>query len=171
MKNMLRLNNKGVSEMVGYVILIVIALALSIIVYTYLKLYVPKEPPECQNEIHLIIQDYSCDLTSNLLNITFRNKGTFKVDAAFLRLGPDGKNKVDLNKNNGSNVYFAIYPDRVGLYPDNVTLKSYNISNIRQIYPSDNDFILEIQPAAINTQTRKLLACEGTGFTREISCS
>ncbi len=98
MRNLLLRDKKGVSEMVGYVLLIVIAVTLSALVYSFLRLYVPGESPKCQESINLIVKDYSC--SNGQLNITLQNKGLFTVDGAYVRFGEAGQKvkPLDLTK-------------------------------------------------------------------------
>jgi energy-converting hydrogenase Eha subunit A len=50
--------------MVGYVILIIIAIAVSILVYAFLKVWVPKDKPECLNDVTLIVEKKECVINS-----------------------------------------------------------------------------------------------------------
>src|SRR3989338_315360 len=81
---------KGVTELIAYVLLISLAIALSILVYNWLRFYVlPHEPKACPDGVSLIIQEYSC--VSGNINITVRNKGLFKIDGYLIKIN----NKVD----------------------------------------------------------------------------
>lgn len=92
-RNLLQLNKKGVSEMIGYVVLIAIAVSLSIAVFFYLKLYLPDERPECEVDIKLTIDSVSCVWNSptnpNFVNINLNvtNRGLFKVEGAYIKIG------------------------------------------------------------------------------------
>lgn len=101
---MLALNKKAESLMVGYVLLIAIAIALSSAVFFYLKLYVPEDKAECDVDIKLVIDSVSCvwnqasgPLFSNVkINVT--NKGLFNVEGAYIKIGDaDRVFKEDLN--------------------------------------------------------------------------
>ena len=81
--------------MVGYVILIAIAVALSTAVFFYLKLYLPEDKPECSQDIDLIIDSLSCSYvqvsggspTTSVVDIKLTNKGLFSVDSAYIKIG------------------------------------------------------------------------------------
>lgn len=81
--------------MVGYVILIAIAVALSTGVFFYLKLYLPEDKPECAQDIDLIIDSLNCSYlqiaggspTTSIVDIKFTNKGLFNVDSAYIKIG------------------------------------------------------------------------------------
>ena len=78
--------------MVGYVLLISIAIALSTAVFFYLKLYLPSDNPECDQDIKLSIDYASCTIDSgqntySIINLNITNRGLFKVDGAYIKIG------------------------------------------------------------------------------------
>ena len=74
-------DKRGISVMVGYVLLVTFAIIISVIVYNWMQSYVPQEDLECEDGVSLIIQEYTCDLDgSGRLNITLRNNGLFSLD-------------------------------------------------------------------------------------------
>ena len=87
-----RAGKRGVSEIVSYVLLIVIAISISALVYVWLKAYVPQEKNTCPDEVSLIIKDH-CFKTSNngevYINITLENKGTYTVDAVNIKVAKE----------------------------------------------------------------------------------
>src|SRR3989344_3734074 len=101
MNNLSLLNKKGVSVMVGYVLLIAIAVALSTAVFFYLKLYLPDERPECNVDVKLTIEELTCTLVGaqdSEIDIKIANKGLFNVDGAYIKIGdPDRAFKENLN--------------------------------------------------------------------------
>ena len=88
-RNLLRKNKKGVSLMVGYVLLIVIAVGLSVAVFSYLRLYLPKEEPKCYDDVSLTIEQASC--ANQLVDVTLRNRGLFNISGAHIRIGDPGR--------------------------------------------------------------------------------
>ncbi|MBM3233434.1 hypothetical protein FJZ18_04700, partial [Candidatus Pacearchaeota archaeon] len=118
MERLSRLGDKrGVSEIVGYVLLVLIAVTLSVGVYVYLKLQVPKENIKCENDATLVIDAASCKALSGInkeLTITLSNKGLYTVDAAYIRLGISGKKaKTWLNDPDKTNegYFYLTNPD------------------------------------------------------------
>ncbi|VVB79246.1 Uncharacterised protein [uncultured archaeon] len=79
---------KGVSEVVGYILLISIAVAMSVIVYAWLKSYVPKEPLECPGDISLMIKDINCT-ADGIIDMTLRNNGKFSIYAYTIKYAKD----------------------------------------------------------------------------------
>ncbi|HLF53627.1 MAG TPA: hypothetical protein VI544_00440 [Candidatus Nanoarchaeia archaeon] len=159
---MLLKNKKALSEIVGYTILIVIAISLSLMVYSFLRLYVPKEQPSCNEDIVLILQDYACSSAAKQLNITITNKGLFKATAAYVRLG-DESQKIRPQINNNS---FLLYgpENTLGLNPGESSQSSYQIENLAQ-----GNYNLEIQPVVI--QNKQLIVCEKAVIVQPIQCT
>jgi cysteine-rich repeat protein len=97
-------NKKAVSMMVSYTLLIIIAVAISIVVYSYLKLYLPSDRPECPADINLIIDDVVCIYdatvpTNTRIELTISNRGLFNVDSFFARVGVSGRKvRQQINK-------------------------------------------------------------------------
>ena len=78
------MNKKGVSIMIGYVLLISIAVVMGTIVYQTLKTYIPSDIPGCPDDTSLYIKSYSCDNT--WLNFTLKNNGKFDVAGYFVHV-------------------------------------------------------------------------------------
>lgn len=76
---------KGVSVMIGYVLLVSLAVIMGIIVFNYLKTFVWTEKLECPDGVSLYMGEYSCSLTSKQLNITLRNSGRFDIAGYFIK--------------------------------------------------------------------------------------
>jgi len=157
-------NKRAVSEMVSYVLLVVIAVGLSIAVYAYLKVLVPKDlKPECNEDIQLTIQDYSCKAnTTKSLSVTLYNKGLFRVNAVYLRLGTEGA-EVPLNVLRrlfnpplmpGESIWVPV-PDRASLEP---------------ILNGSGNYVLEVQAAA-NNEKGEFALCENSVITQTIYCN
>ena len=68
---------RGESTILGYVLLIVLAIGMAGAVYAYLKLYVPKEVPRCPEDVKLSIEEVSCE--GGWLSVTIGNRGLFNV--------------------------------------------------------------------------------------------
>ena len=90
-RNLLLQDKKGVSLMIGYVLLIIIAISLSIAVYAFLVLYLPSEEPGCPEDIKIIVNEVSCIWSSGdgkwQIEVSVTNKGLFGIDGIFIRVG------------------------------------------------------------------------------------
>lgn len=84
-------NKNAVSIMVAYVLLISITIALSVLIYNWLRFYVGEENiPECPDGVSIIIKSYECyvadDIGGGNLTVVLKNKGRFTVDGYTLRV-------------------------------------------------------------------------------------
>lgn len=88
---MFRKNKKGLSEIIGYVLLIVFAVSMSAIVYSFLRTKIPKQQEKCPADVSVEIISYN--LESGLLNLTIdlRNRGLFSINGISVRLKEGGK--------------------------------------------------------------------------------
>jgi hypothetical protein len=95
-KDLLLKDKKGVSLMIGYVLLIVIAISVSVGVFLYLKAYVPLDKAECPDSASLQIDSITCELDTVVIELT--NNGLFTLDGYDLRIGePNRIFKVLIN--------------------------------------------------------------------------
>lgn len=160
-------NKKGVSEVVGYVILIVIALTMSVFVYAYLKLYVPKEAPSCPSDISLSVQDYTCTSGPNgILNLTIKNKGLFKVYGAYVRFGPEDR-QVRPQINNDTS-FFLFQQGQDGLLPGNNIFRQYKLTTNA---PTPGKYMIEVQPAVLSTKRNLIVACTDAVIVLPVTCT
>ena len=75
-------NKKGVSIMVGYVLLVVFAIILSVIAYQWIKTYVPSESLQCPDSgVSVSIKSlyYDCGGGNNNLYLNVKNSGRFSI--------------------------------------------------------------------------------------------
>ena len=127
-----RRDKRAVSIIVAYVLLITIAIALSTLVYSWLRFYVnPSDKEECPDGVSLVIKDYSYDCMDGTLNLTLQNKGRFNIYGFVLRVTDkenssigvytlknaetiDGKNIIELEPGNISEGVFSTLKDATG---------------------------------------------------------
>tara|TARA_Y100000310_G_C20636460_1_gene791427 strand:- start:1330 stop:1905 length:576 start_codon:yes stop_codon:yes gene_type:complete len=179
-RNLLLKNKRGISEILSYAILIIIAIAISILVFNFLRGYTPIEKDGCTDDRTLILQDYSCkysisggiDSTDVLLDLTLLNKGLFAVDAAYIRFGEAEKIK------------FLINEDRVradigvgGLNPgesiEATKLFNFGEKGINTIDITDSSIQIELEvQSGINTGPRgnEISLCENSISNQVITC-
>jgi hypothetical protein len=166
------MNKKGVSEMISYVLLVIIAVSISALVYTYLKndICVFCPAPECREGTSIIVEDYWCDKTNLKINLTIYNKGLFNVTAVFIRFGKDNQS-VKSQLNTGREQFPA------QLAPGRSVMLNYSLSNpsiskaIRDMLSSgDNNFEIEIQPAEIQKKVG-LVPCKNAITAQNIVCN
>src|SRR3989344_5928807 len=93
-------DKRGISEIIGYVLLIVGAVAMGAIVFSWLKTYIPTEKLECPDDVSLFVKESSCVIdTSTLittlnLNLNLKNNGKFNIDGYFIRGALSGEEQA-----------------------------------------------------------------------------
>ena len=140
-------NKKAISAIVGEVLLIVLALVMAGLVYTWLKAYVAKPLPEefCPDGVALIVADYKCE--NDFVNLTLRNQGRFIVDGMIARISNDSQEIAVYTLAETVKDVFGDYNIEItkvsftpALNPGQEQIKSFNYSKYNQIT------FLEIEP-------------------------
>mgnify|MGYP001608145256 CR=1 FL=1 len=85
--------------MIGYVLLITAAIAMSFIVYSWMKTYVPKGELKCPDDVSMTITD-TIRCTDAKMIVTIKNNGLFNIDGYTIKgdayKGAVGVGKKDL---------------------------------------------------------------------------
>ena len=148
-----KLDKKGLSEIIAYVLLISITIALSVIVYGWLKFYVSgDEVVSCDEGVNLIIKNFDCYGSDNL-TITLENKGRFSVDGFVLRV----HNRTDAD--------FGFY---ILNETDFKILPAQEHTTVADLTNFTNLTYLEVQPYVID-ETEGKISCKSDS-SQEISC-
>lgn len=183
MNNILSLNKKGISEIVSYVLMIVVVIGISIAVGSYLRVQVPKDKFTCSEDIALLLDHISCFVANQTgdpgtIAVTYRNTGLFTIDAVYARLGESGRRvKTLINDPNEpgkttNEAYEKFYfieinesgsPDP-GLKPGHLIQQTYSTNVIKEAGKYD----FEAQPAVV--EQGKLSICP-TILKQTITCS
>lgn len=153
-------NKKAISEIVSYVLLIVIAIGISAMVFAFLKIYLPKAQPQCPSDLSLIVQDYTCSGADLTLDIS--NRGLWKVDAVYVRLGTPNQAVKKLLSTQRDSLYFE-----GGLMPSKSTSKSYKIGGLTNL---QEEMEVQLTPAIIS-EDNKIVICENAIITQPIKCT
>jgi len=77
-------NKRGVSVVIGYVLLITTAIAMSVIVYQWIKSYVPQDSVECPSDLSISVTSFEYE-KGLWLNLTLKNNGHFNIGGIFVR--------------------------------------------------------------------------------------
>ena len=80
----LKKTKRGVSIMIGYILLITFVIAISIFVYQWLKTYVPKEGLECPDGVSIYISKANINPNEGKLTLTLKNTGRFDINGVFV---------------------------------------------------------------------------------------
>ena len=139
-------NNKALSEIVSYVLLIVIVLSLASGVYVWMKTYLPSQNPreDCPEEVSLFIKDYTCNNNSRTIELVIENKGLFNVNGFFARASNDSTISPTIMLNSLDAEFGLSIPGRYDL---NESLKPGESLNSRLSYSNSYPLkIIQIQP-------------------------
>ena len=139
---------KGLSNMVAYVLLITITIALSVLVYNWLQFYVgASDLEECPDGVNLVIQNYTCSKVQNgNVNVTLKNKGLFEVDGFILRV----HDRIDADFG-----FYTLNSSGSVISVGGTDSKNYLFSD----YPSDgftDVTLIEVQPIIVGDDGRNI---------------
>lgn len=179
MKNKNQKKTKALSLMVGYVLLVVFALVLGVIVYNFLKTYVPQDEINCPDGTSILIESYDYDCVSNVLIFDIANNGRFDIDGYFIYATDDpnqGVATVVISQNN-SDEYSKIgdleiklggYTIRNEFSPGDKETERYTLEGT-----ADQIYSIEILPVREQTENRRklLVACKDARIKKEITCT
>ena len=171
-----RNNKKAVSEVISYVLLIVIAMSLATGVYAWMKFYVPSEKEEkCADDTAISVIDYKCVTYGGqkYIRLTILNQGFFEVDGFFITASNDIARPPFESLNSSepaqltSGRYNFFIPDKLkpGASKENIEFKypryqnGTEWSNIKRV---------KIQP--FKAGTKALLACPYIAEIRPENC-
>lgn len=169
-------NKKGISELIGYVLLIGFVIVLSVVIYAWMKNYVPKEELKCPDEIAIFLNDYKCG--SQELNITLKNNGKFNIGGYLIyarNYSQAGIATVDLSNRIISGG--SILDDEINGIKMSGTENSFlpngeesHLFNITGITPKI--YAIEITPLRWEESGRKkkLMTCVGSRIEETINC-
>jgi hypothetical protein len=179
MKKNLYNEKRGISVMIGYVLLVGFIIIMSIMVYSWMKTYVPTEDMKCPQSVSLFITEKKCTATVDgyKLNITLRNIGKFSIAGFFIKASNSTEERIatiDLANN--------LTAEGAGVTLNNQTVL-HNIagSGNSMIPGAESTFIfdlgskiclIEIIPARyqeVNEITR-FLSCGDSRIKEEIEC-
>ncbi len=177
-------NKKGLSVIIGYVLLMAISIFMSILVYQWIKTYVPKDIPECSDAASISIKDVSYNCTAGIINLTLKNNGRFGLDGFFVRASTNNDSSIAASIDLSQNLtglteqqrqnsiwgnYIKFYIQDNYFQPNDIS-KNYlfNVSD----YPVGNITRVEIIPLQrIELEKQKKTAtCGGARVQEQLSC-
>jgi hypothetical protein len=171
-------SKKGVSVIVGYVLLITFSVFLGVIVYKLIKSWVPVETLRCPDGTSLLIESYNYDCDLEFITLNIANDGKFNVGGYFIRAtdSPDltmgnvelSTLNMDINSRLNPGVKFGSYTAKNSLKPNMVEEDSYDLSSL-----DNRIYLIEIIPIIWKTQERKmrLVSCEEVVLRKPVECS
>ncbi len=145
------MNKRGISIVIGYILLVAITITMSLFVYQWLKTYVPKESIKCSEGTSVFIKSISYNCTSKKLDMTLKNNGKFSVAGFFIYASnisdTDAVATIDLSKNVTNGELYGnavIYIQPIGDFenwnaltpnePSNTKYSSFDVSDYGTLY-------------------------------------
>jgi hypothetical protein len=171
-------NKKGVSVVIGYVILISVGIIMSLVVYNYLKTYVPKDAVQCPNGVSILITQYDC--VGNSLNITLKNNGKFNYMGYYIHASENSSidvatiNLADnfINSSSGeayaftnSHILFSISDSNNFMQPQTETEHWFDLNGTSIKF-------IEITPTKeiVYKNKKRFVNCGNAKIKQEITC-
>src|SRR3989344_8761483 len=148
-------NKKADSQMVSYVLLVVIAISLSAAVFAFLKLYVPSDREKCPDDVSVIIEEVIC--SQGKLNLAISNRGLFNVSMLFVRMGEESRTVRTQINNKTELLPEPLAPGQTNKYLFNIPTRF-----------STGTYIVEVQPAILS-EKKNLRLCS-TIPTQKVIC-
>jgi hypothetical protein len=179
MKNKIQRDKRGISIVIGYILLVTVSIAMSILVYQWLKTYVPKEALECPDGTSILAKDISYDCTEGILYITVKNNGLFSINGYFIHASNKSDLEqlaiIDLSENLIKEGDETIYLNSVefsnlndnDLAPSGTHPSSFNIAKHGRIYK------VEIIPTRIQEVEgkKRFVSCTDAKIEEILTCS
>lgn len=78
-------NKRGISPIVGYVLLITIGISLGAFVYSWMRSNIPRESLKCPDSVSITLESYTYDCNKNHFNFSIKNNGLFSVAGYIIR--------------------------------------------------------------------------------------
>ena len=164
-------SRKGVSVIIGYVLLVTFAIVMGGIVYQWMKTYIPKDTLECDEGVSIFLKDYSCNDLE--LSLTLKNNGRFNVAGYFIHATTDPSQElavIDLSQEitgGGNKVGNVI---RFGLGDENSMKPNDEKTSIFQL--TNEIYSIEIIPVRFQVEDNKkrLVSCGTSKIKEEITC-
>lgn len=172
-------NKKGVSIIVGYILLVAISIVMSVLVYQWIKTYVPTDSVECDEGTSIFIRTINYDCTNSILNLTLKNNGKFSINGFYIRVSNSSGESlptIDISSKllsggiiSANSVIFsdivenALTPNE----PTNLKLTSFNVSGVGQLYK------VEIVPVRLQIieDKKRSVSCSDASVTEVLTCN
>ena len=168
-------NKRGMSAVIGYILLITFAIVIGTIIYSWMKTYVPKDDLICPSGTSLFIKDYDCDSTE--LNLTLKNNGKFNVGGYFIRVTNEsnaGLATIDISSDITSSQGESMIPTGVKFDGnDNSLVPNSEVEHRFDITPLNGIYNLEIIPLRWQEEARRkrLVACKTSVLREALTCN
>jgi len=163
-------NRKGISIMIGYVLLITTTIIISVVVYQWVKTYVPAEVIECPDGVSVFIKEskYSCQ--NKELNLTLKNNGLFSIGGYLIHatISPnqslaseDLSQYTKLGEGKGAVIFQLL---------ENSMKPSNEIKNVFKLNNTNFEQIYSVEIVPIIHQDKNRVNCGDARIKETLSC-
>lgn len=129
MKSLLQSNKRAVSNIVAYVLLISITIALSVLVHNWLRNYVADDSvSECPSGVSIKIKKYLCQNEDNIMLLELENNGRYSFVDLSVKINNISNSDIGIYDASGD--LFEIEKDDNLIFSLNFD-SEYNMSNIK----------------------------------------
>lgn len=170
---------KGLSQMIGYILLIALAVIMSALVYRWMKTYTPKDVIQCPDGVSVFIKDVYYDCAKQEINLTLKNNGKFSIAGYFIHVTNKSNQElatIDLSsgikqggENSGNSVIFSSALGN-GMTPEegkNTRSTLFDTSGYGTLYR------IEIIPVRYQEEDNRLrfVSCGGAKVSEALVCN
>lgn len=164
--------------MIGYVLIITLGIVMGVMVYAWVKTYLPREELKCSDGVSVYIEEARCYIdnqNNTLLSIDLRNNGRFGVSGYYIKASNKASQETstkDISRyyiggNRSRNAILFNPTSDNSFQPNNYITNSFNITdNSGMIYSLE---ILPIRMEKIENKKRQL-SCENAKIKEKITC-
>jgi len=135
------LNKRGVSVLIGYVLLVVFVIIIAAIVFTWLRTYVPAETLNCPDGSSVFIRESSFDVSSSQLRIILTNNGRFDLAGFFIHATNNSEQET-------ATIDLSSYINSGGINISNSVVFSTDGNSMA---PGDTESVIFTIPAGLGT--------------------
>lgn len=173
-------NRKGVSIMIGYVLLISLAVVMGGVLYVWMKSYVPNEQLQCPEGASVLVKDYNYSCSGSL-EITVTNNGRFDLGGYHIKATTSPEQTIatqDLSSNLTTTGDAFKYPQHqavlIGQGSDNTFTPGSEATQSFEIGAAIQIYTIEIIPTRWQRDENNRLwfvTCGNMGSKQEVTCS
>jgi hypothetical protein len=150
---------RGISEVIGYVLLVTLALSMAVLVYDWLKPNAAlQDELGCPEGAEVIIKEISNNGTH--INISIENRGRFTIDWVLVRVNNISNAKIGTFLVQRNTTALDPGEEEVLVIKKNPGIIDINDNLIGTV--SGNLYYVEVQPIIYDTAKKKTRFCEKT---------
>ena len=171
-------DKRGISIVIGYVLLIAVSITMSILVYQWMKTYVPTDSVKCPEGTSLFIKSVAYNCVEKTLTLTLQNNGKFGIDGYFIHVSDKPNEElatIDISSKltaggsiSGNSIRFSDAIEN-SLSPEalhNTGISSFNVQSYGTLYK------LEIIPTRLDviSNKKRFVSCGESKVEEQLKC-